>query len=112
MQALKLADDPATAKLITLKIKSLLDEAERIKTTGFWTLPAHPTSSETNKHLTDVDISKLKKLNEPVSTRKLTTAEEILLLKASKLNGFKFPPWKGPPLDADFVLKDDQVRFR
>lgn len=44
------------------------------------------------------------RLREPVSARVLPVAEKVLLLHASKLNGFKFPPWTGPPKPEEFDL--------
>jgi calpain-7 len=50
-------------------------------------------------------------LVEPKSDRKLPTSEQILLLRASQLNGFKFPPWTNAPQDSDFRLSNGQERF-
>lgn len=111
MKALKLADDPSIRKLMNNKVKSLLDEAERIKTTGIWKVVNDAVKSS-GDGVGEIDVSKLKLLEEPVSTRRLTTAEEILLLKASKLNGFKFVPWKDPPPDTEFEIKEGEVPFR
>jgi calpain-7 len=44
--------------------------------------------------------SQIYRLREPASSRQLSKREEIILLKASMVNGFKFPPWtKDPPAD-------------
>lgn len=48
----------------------------------------------------------------PIARRKLTKREEILLLRASKLNGLVFPPWDGTPDAAEFVLAPDGNKFR
>ncbi|KAF2000368.1 cysteine proteinase [Amniculicola lignicola CBS 123094] len=45
----------------------------------------------------------VRKLNEPVSTRKRTNKEEILLLKSSRVNGYVCPPWKFNPSSSDFT---------
>lgn len=52
------------------------------------------------------------RLREPVSTRILPIAEKVLLLHASKLNGFKFPPWPGSPKPEEFEIQDGQGPFK
>lgn len=52
------------------------------------------------------------RLREPVSTRVLPIAEKVLLLHASKLNGFKFPPWPGSPNPEEFEIQDGQEPFK
>ncbi|TID14404.1 2-nitropropane dioxygenase [Venturia nashicola] len=52
------------------------------------------------------------RLREPVSKRELPIAEKLLLLHASKLNGFKFPPWTGPPKPEEFHLDDGAEPFQ
>lgn len=52
------------------------------------------------------------RLREPVSSRVLPVAEKVLLLHASKLNGYKFPPWSGPPKLDEFHLEDGQEPFK
>lgn len=52
------------------------------------------------------------RLREPVSARVLPVAEKVLLLHASKLNGFKFPPWTGPPKPEEFDLNDGEEPFK
>lgn len=47
--------------------------------------------------------SHIRKLVEPVSTRQRSKKEEIILLKASLVNGFKCPPWDKPPTSSDFA---------
>lgn len=114
MRALKLSKDKHSRGVMSAKVQSLLEEAERIKFSDDWkpreTLLTNP-EAKLDSDYGAVDISKIKKLREPVSTRILTKAEEILLLKASKLNGFKFPPWKNPPLDSDFELHHGEQLF-
>lgn len=53
----------------------------------------------------------IKRLAEPISKRVLATSEQILLLRGSKLNGFQFPPWKGPPNSDEFSLGDGEELF-
>ena len=67
--------------------------------------PSTPTTS--SNELT----ARIRKLTEPVSVRVLSQKEEILLLRASKLNGFAFPPWRAPPDSAEFALVDGAEAF-
>lgn len=55
--------------------------------------------------------SHIHRLTEPVSTRKRSRKEDIILLKASVVNGFKCPPWDKNPGAADFVPQDGQELF-
>ncbi|KAF9731412.1 PALB protein [Paraphaeosphaeria minitans] len=48
-------------------------------------------------------VSHVRKLREPVSSRKRTTKEEIILLKASLVNGVKCPPWDKIPSADEFA---------
>ncbi|KAF2752080.1 cysteine proteinase [Sporormia fimetaria CBS 119925] len=48
----------------------------------------------------------------PVSTRKQSRREEIILLKAGKLNGCKFPIWTGNPPTSEFILNRESKKFR
>ena len=50
------------------------------------------------------DYSRMQTLPEPVSTRKRSRKEEIVLLKASIVDGFKCPPWDKPPISTEFTL--------
>lgn len=99
MNAMKISHDSETKKLMREKSVFFLDEAQRIKHVSEWT----PRPK--------VDVTRGPKLVEPKSDRKLSTSEQILLLKASQLNGFKFPPWTNAPQDSDFQLLDGQERF-
>ncbi|KAF1843876.1 cysteine proteinase [Cucurbitaria berberidis CBS 394.84] len=47
--------------------------------------------------------SHIHRLAEPVSSRKRSKREDIILLKASMVNGFKCPPWKENPSTAEFA---------
>jgi calpain-7 len=51
-----------------------------------------------------VETKGLVRLKEPLSCRKLTTREEIILLEGAKLNGFIFPPWTTDPDLEEFDL--------
>ncbi|KAI4668487.1 uncharacterized protein J4E78_002314 [Alternaria triticimaculans] len=51
--------------------------------------------------------SQIHRLREPISSRKLPTKESIILLKASTVNGFKFPPWDKTPSADEFVSEGE-----
>lgn len=51
------------------------------------------------------------RLTEPVSTRNRSKKEDIILLKASVVNGFKCPPWDKNPATTDFTPQDGQDLF-
>jgi len=51
--------------------------------------------------------SQIHRLREPISSRKLPTKESIILLKASTVNGFKFPPWDKTPSTDEFVSEGE-----
>jgi calpain-7 len=99
MNGLKLSKTPETQKFMRKKSEYFLDEAQRIKSVSEW------------KPLPEVNVNKVTVLVEPKSDRKLPTSEQILLLRASQLNGFKFPPWTNPPQDSDFRLSSGQEPF-
>ncbi|RKU47891.1 cysteine protease [Coniochaeta pulveracea] len=47
----------------------------------------------------------------PKSTRKLSTAEKVILLRSSKLHGSTFLPWEGPPAAETFAKGPDGELF-
>lgn len=55
--------------------------------------------------------SHIRRLAEPLSTRKRSKKEEIILLKASMVNGFKCPPWDKFPSPAEFVRLQGEDLF-
>jgi hypothetical protein len=57
------------------------------------------------------DPMQVKSLRRPVSTRQLSKKEQIILLKASKINGFVFPPWKDPPVSSEFDDEADPFMY-
>ncbi|KAF2793360.1 calpain-like protease palB/rim-13 [Melanomma pulvis-pyrius CBS 109.77] len=59
---------------------------------------------EHRQDLPTVSHPRVRKLEPPISTRKLTRKEAILLLKASVVNGFKCPPWDKNPASSEFAL--------
>ncbi|XHF98226.1 hypothetical protein AWENTII_001791 [Aspergillus wentii] len=88
MRALKLTTAPKDKQKLDAKCKELLTRAERIKETKNWKSTAGDNNAPG--------------LRTPVSTRKLTTREEIILLEGAKLNGFIFPPWVSSPSPEEF----------
>ncbi|KAI8939587.1 hypothetical protein NX059_003351 [Plenodomus lindquistii] len=50
--------------------------------------------------------SQIHRLAEPVSSRKRSKREDIILLKASVVNGFKCPPWDRTPASDEFLAKE------
>ncbi|KIW65062.1 hypothetical protein PV04_07348 [Phialophora macrospora] len=97
-QALRLADNAKDKKRLDAKVNALLAQAERLKQGHDADLPTTKTARKEN-------------LQEPVSTRKLTTRENIILLEGGKLNGCKFKPWTGPPTPDEFSCRDDEAPF-
>jgi hypothetical protein len=55
--------------------------------------------------------SHIRRLAEPRSTRKRSKREDIILLKASMVNGFKCPPWEKNPSPEEFTLQQGQDLF-
>ncbi|KAL4907540.1 calpain-like protease palB [Aspergillus multicolor] len=92
MKALTVTTSPADKGLFGAKCKEWLARAEHIKRADDWRAVARTRRSG---------------LRAPASTRKFTNREEILLLEASKLNGFKFPPWTKEPSNEDFIVGTD-----
>jgi calpain-7 len=76
--------------------------------------PLHHQTHDVNQLPTSPSIasySHLRRLAEPVSTRKRAKKEEIILLKASVIDGFKCPPWDRPPMSTEFVLNHQSEPF-
>jgi calpain-7 len=59
-----------------------------------------------------VSPTHIHRLTEPLSTRKQSRKEDIILLKASVVNGFKCPPWDKTPAAADFLPENGQELFQ
>ncbi|OKL59483.1 Calpain-like protease palB/RIM13 [Talaromyces atroroseus] len=97
MKALKIAESPREKQWLDSKCKDWLSRAERIKHDKGW----KPSSSTTENIV----------LREPVSKRKLSTREEIIILESAKLNGFLFPPWTEAPGPQEFELNSDGEKF-
>lgn len=115
MRALKLAQDPNEKARHSARFKQLLQEAERIKTSKDWRQrqSAMPDGSEPSSHVNAVSQTAVstRVLPEPISQRTLPKSEQILLLKAGYLNGFKFPPWTNPPTPGEFELRDGEALY-
>lgn len=110
MKFLKLATDKTEKAALSKKTVSLLDEAERIKKTPDWT-PKPLDLLIDFEPLRPIPPTSFKKLAPPSSLRELSTHEQLILLKASKLNGAKFPPWDNPPSSDDFTLATGESLF-
>jgi calpain-7 len=86
MRALRIAETSPDRQRLNLKCKNLITQAEDLKI--------------------QKDAAKKRALSDPpVSKRKLTTRENIILLEGSKLNGHLFRQWEKPPVDDEFALK-------
>lgn len=99
MKALKLASIQKDKHALDAKCKEWLTRAEKIKESKDWQAAVH-------LHDKPVPEPRL-----PVSTRKLTTREEIILLEGAKLNGFIFPPWSTFPGSDEFKREDGESPF-
>ncbi|WPH04362.1 Hypothetical protein R9X50_00725200 [Acrodontium crateriforme] len=102
MNALKLAKDPAEKERYSATVARLLKDAEDIKEGKNWGEQSEPNRSSHGP---------VRELREQSSTRPLPKSEQILLLKASYLNGFKFPPWTSSPHLNEFELGADNTLF-
>jgi hypothetical protein len=112
MQALKLANEPKEKAQLSSRVKRLLTDAEKIKTTQDWRTTIQSLQPEAGaSNGTMGTTSKVRILKEPQSQRKLPTSEQVLLLKAGYLNGFKFPPWTTPPEPSKFELCEGEELF-
>jgi calpain-7 len=67
--------------------------------------PKLPTAQAAPLSPSVAPYSQIHRLPEPVSSRKLPPKESIILLKASMVNGFKFPPWDKIPSTDEFALQ-------
>ena len=92
MQALRITKDPEDRKVIDSKCKELIERGTHLKL-GQDAAPRRSTTIY------------------PVSMRKLTTRENIIILEGSKLNGFVFKPWDRPPLQDEFALESIDKPF-
>ena len=101
LQALRKAPTASDKRRIESKCKELLTRAEKLKKPQTGRRPSLGDALE-NPH---------PNLQYPVSKRKLTTREEIILLEGCNLNGFVFPPWKDAPEEKDFERTQNEELF-
>ncbi|KAL9077099.1 MAG: hypothetical protein Q9157_003469 [Trypethelium eluteriae] len=106
MRCLQLASSSDQKAAVSKRCKLLLEQAEEIKNDPHWQ-PFKPIRQQSSSAC----LPLVKKLNDPISARKFTTSEKIVLLKASKLNDYIFPQWEGPPDPSYFEIKPDQKPF-
>ena len=92
MQALRVTENPEDRKLIKSKCNEMIERAKHLKLGQ----DASPKRSATVY---------------PVSMRKLTTRENIIILEGSRLNGYQFMPWERAPLQEEFALQAGQEPF-
>jgi hypothetical protein len=74
--------------------------------------PKLPTAGTPALAPSAASYSQIHRLPEPVSSRKLPPKESIILLKASMVNGFKFPPWDKTPSADEFALQEGADLFK
>ncbi|KAK5135009.1 hypothetical protein LTR08_005669 [Meristemomyces frigidus] len=118
MRSLKLAKDPNAKARHSARFKQLLQEAERIKHSKDWRQAAQTTNQQSPRSCPRSSATTApsaphrgQALPEPQSARALSKSEQILLLRAGYLNGFKFPPWSSPPHSSEFDLGDGEGLF-
>ncbi|KAH7085386.1 hypothetical protein BKA63DRAFT_16658 [Paraphoma chrysanthemicola] len=88
-------------------------------TAGFLPLPSTPQQADrsiaeqgaTSASPSSAAYSHIHRLAEPISTRKRSKREDIILLKASMVNGFKCPPWDKNPSTAEFAVEHGAELF-
>lgn len=95
MKITKLASTDMERTRLRGKCKQLLSRAEEIKQMVQWT----PAAKK--------DVL----LKAPACGRQITRREEVILLEASKLHGFIFPPWTNEPDDSLFGGKPDATSY-
>ncbi|KKK23966.1 hypothetical protein ARAM_005369 [Aspergillus rambellii] len=99
MKALTLTTVQKDKLTLDAKCKEWLTRAEKIKEAKDWRSAAHIHDNRSSGS------------RSPISTRKLTTREEIILLEGAKLNGFIFPPWNDVPKPDEFKRADEDGLF-
>jgi calpain-7 len=103
IEAYQRAKDPDNRRRLAEKCRIALEKAENIK--AF-------TSGEAPRpmNLKQPDSSAIVPPG-PKQNQNLSTHEQIILLKGSKLNGYTFPPWTRPPDPHEFELIDGDEGF-
>ena len=110
MRQLKLAKTGEEKKCLSRKCRLLLEKAEFLKTA---TESGRTVDLTSTKHpRIETTAASGLELQEPRSSRTLSTREQIILLESSKLHGFLFPPWRGSPSDSEFHLNPGEPQFR
>lgn len=107
MRALNLATNKDSKRLIDQKCRSLLDNAEHIRSSRRSTADG---LQFTDKSSAPSALTTKLRLKAPHSSRQLTTREQIILLEGSKLHGTVFPPWKSPPEPSEFEILEGQPK--
>ncbi|KAM3070820.1 cysteine protease [Clarireedia jacksonii] len=85
MKALRQVSNEVDKARITRKCNQLIVKAEEIKKSSTWP----PQNSDAFSRV-------------PVSERRLSKHEELIILEGSRLHGFIFPPWTSEPDDSVF----------
>ncbi|KAK7542847.1 uncharacterized protein J3D65DRAFT_656121 [Phyllosticta citribraziliensis] len=133
MSSLRLATDKTHKADLSSQAKGFISEAERIKKNSQWpspspsssslsrlppsspaassNAPASPISSPLTGSKSPAPSAKAQRVLQLVSQRPLPTAEQIILYKASSVNGSQFPPWKDIPQPKEFSLDEGNGRF-
>lgn len=104
MKALKLSSTTKDRQILDAKCKDLLTRAEKIKEAKDW-LPAE-------RGVGNLSYAQRPRSRAPVSTRKLATREEIILLEGAKLHGYIFPPWVATPGLEEFQIEGAGSLYR
>jgi calpain-7 len=110
MRALKLAENPIDRSQLSRRVTQLLQEAEQIKTNSDWR-PRSQDSPILDDASGRAAFIASRDFKEPTSSRKLPTSEQILVLRASILNGTKYPPWTKEPTPEEFALKGGEQLY-
>ncbi|KAK8243646.1 hypothetical protein HDK90DRAFT_475463 [Phyllosticta capitalensis] len=129
MRALSVATTKNEKANLKSQANGFISEAERIKKNPSWSpssssLSPNPSSSAASpspvapraasSSATSTSPTPSAKAHRPsqlVSQRPLPTAEQIILYKASAVNGVQFPPWKEPPSSKEFASDADTGHF-
>ena len=108
MDLLKISSDPQEKKKLQQACSNHIDQAEWLKKSSF--IPTEGggrTASQTPVS----SPSSLRVLKAPVSSRVLSTAERIILLRGSSLHGCVFPAWTTNPIQNEFRLANGDEKF-
>lgn len=109
MRLLKVATDDQGKKDLSRKCRDLLGKAEQIKAAETWLHCVHGESCGFS--IANSNSSATVEVTEPSQKRTLSTREQIILLKGSKLYGSLFPPWASPPSPLEFELPTEESPY-